>query len=130
MPKYAKRLLVMVVLAFPISLALMTTGLVYVPQSVTLQVETNWLDRFKTMLFFLSVSGTITAVLVSLTHTWVLRRGLVKAGFGSILLAAMIGLLLGAIVGLTWSVTAVLWLGLWGVVLGITYGLLIQLVDR
>jgi hypothetical protein len=125
MRRYAKRLLIMIALALPVSLAVMTTVWGLTPQD-----EASWLDRLIEIALFLSVGGTLAAIVISVTHTWLSRRGSVRTRRGSILLAGSLGALLGIVLALSQpSPIALISFGLWGVVLGVAYGLLVFWLD-
>jgi hypothetical protein len=117
-PRYGKRLVLMLVLALPVSVALMTTiWPLFDPAPATVP----WIDRVLAVAIFLSVAGTVAGVLLSALHTWLIRREIVNTRLQRVLAAAIIGSCLGGLIGLSWSAAAGLALAGWGASLGLLY---------
>lgn len=123
-PSFLKRQLIALLLALPLSLLLAT-----VVWRGDHAHPLNWWERMQTIGIFLSVSGSVIAILLSGTHTWLARRGALRTRTRSFGTAAGIGLVLGSLTGASWSREALLSLAAWGVSLGLLYAVAIMVLD-
>lgn len=117
--QYLQRVLVMLFVVFPLSLVIMTTIWGGVSDEAA---EMSWLDRLLDVAIFFSVAGAVISTIVSLSHTWILSRGIVTRPLGSIALAAVMGIAVGLVLSLALPRGAWVSMGSWGLALGLLYG--------
>lgn len=117
-PQYGKRLLLMLGVALPVSIAVMTT---IWPLFDPAPEDVPWIDRVLAVGIFLSATGTIAGAVLSSLHTWLMRRRILRTRGQRALTAGIIGSCLGALIGLSWSSAASLALAGWGALLGLSY---------
>lgn len=124
LPSYSRRLLIGVIVAFPASL--LVASAVWTDEGGG---DSGWWERLVAISFFFSLAGVVATSILSVSHTWLIRRGYIARKPSSILVAVAIGLVLGALLGASWSWLAVFSIGGWGVLLGLLYAIAVDFLD-